>query len=221
MSFGSPPTLWCVLIFAAALDARRADLDHVGVGRALADEVDLAELVGLRLEDADEGLADALALRLRVGHLGEVARGSGRWHRRAARFIAMCSRKVSTTRSGSPWRSRPLSTKMQVELVADGAVHERGRDRRIDAARERADDLAVADALADAAIDSSMKFAAVQSPRQPRRRRGSCGSAARPGACGRPPGGTGIREVARVVRHRRRRATFRTARWSGIPAGAR
>ena len=46
--------------------ARRA-LDDVGVGRALRDEVDLADLVGLRLEDADERLADDAALLLRVG----------------------------------------------------------------------------------------------------------------------------------------------------------
>ena len=35
------------------------------------------------------------------------------------------------------------------ELVADGAVHEQRRHRRVDAARERADDLVVADLLAD------------------------------------------------------------------------
>ena len=65
MSAGSPPTLWCDLIFAAT-PVVAARLDHVGVERALDEEPRrLAELARLLLEDADELLADDLALRPR------------------------------------------------------------------------------------------------------------------------------------------------------------
>ena len=55
--------------------------------------------------------------------------------------------KVSTTCSGSSWRSRPLSTKMQVSRSPIGAVDERRGDGGVDAAGEGADHAAVADLL--------------------------------------------------------------------------
>ena len=45
----------------------------------------------------------------------------------------------------SSLRSRPLSTRMQDELRADGPVEQRRHDRRIDAARQSADHAVVAD----------------------------------------------------------------------------
>ena len=75
-SAGSPPTLWWVLIFWAAFVSDVADLDDVRVERALGQEVDPAELGRLLLEDADELVADDLALLLGVldaGQPGEEA----------------------------------------------------------------------------------------------------------------------------------------------------
>jgi hypothetical protein len=56
---GSPPTLWCVLIFAARA---RAALNHIGVQRALRQVAALPNRVGMLLEYAHELLADDLAL---------------------------------------------------------------------------------------------------------------------------------------------------------------
>ena len=47
-------------------------LDHVGVERALGEEIGAADLVRLVLEHVDEGLADELALGLGVGEPGEA-----------------------------------------------------------------------------------------------------------------------------------------------------
>ena len=58
--------MWCVLIFAVV--PLPVALDDVRVGRSLHDVVDLADLVGLGLEDANERFADDAALLLRVGH---------------------------------------------------------------------------------------------------------------------------------------------------------
>ena len=48
-------------------------LDHVGIERALGEEVGAADLLRLGLEHVDEGLADELALGLGVGEPGEPA----------------------------------------------------------------------------------------------------------------------------------------------------
>jgi hypothetical protein len=45
----------------------RDALDHVGIERALGEEIGAAELLGLFLEHVDEQLADGLALDLRIG----------------------------------------------------------------------------------------------------------------------------------------------------------
>ena len=50
---------------------RRHALDHVGIERALRQEIDLADLLGLGLEHIDEQLADHLALLLGIGDAGK------------------------------------------------------------------------------------------------------------------------------------------------------
>src|SRR4029450_4185251 len=45
---------------------RRNALDHVGIERALGKKIDMADLLGLRLEHIDEQLADHLALHLGI-----------------------------------------------------------------------------------------------------------------------------------------------------------
>ena len=54
-----------------------------------------------------------------------------------------------------------------VELIADGAVNERSRDRRVDAPGEAENDVVVAYRSRMAAVFSSMNDAGVQSPWQP------------------------------------------------------
>ena len=78
MSSGSPPTLWCDLIVAAWPPWPAAGLDHVGVERALHEEAGVLDAAGGVLEDADEQLADRLALVLGVDDALELARRSGR-----------------------------------------------------------------------------------------------------------------------------------------------
>ena len=110
-----------------AVPAAAAGLDDVGVERALHEELDLSALLaGLAddlarglLEHADELASDDLALLLRVGDPGERVeepvggvddlRAGRRWRRRSRARPARAS----------PLRSRPWSTKTQVQLVAD------------------------------------------------------------------------------------------------------
>ena len=71
MSSGSPPTLWWLLITAAVPSVPPLSID-VGVERALHEELGVGQAAGVLLEDADEQLADRLALRLRFGDAGEA-----------------------------------------------------------------------------------------------------------------------------------------------------
>ena len=86
---------------------RRHALDHVGIERALRQEIDRADLLGLRLEHIDEQLADHLALHLGVGDAGErVEEARGRIDR-DQRDVVMAPRNSSTTSCASFCRSRP------------------------------------------------------------------------------------------------------------------
>ena len=53
-------------------------LDHVGIERALGEEIGAADLLRLGLEHVDEGLADELALGLGVGDAGKAAEEQSR-----------------------------------------------------------------------------------------------------------------------------------------------
>ena len=55
----------------------RHALDHVGIERALGQEVGAADLLRLRLEHVDEQPADGLALGLRVATRRRARRGTG------------------------------------------------------------------------------------------------------------------------------------------------
>ncbi len=87
------------------------------------------------------------------------------------------------------------------ELVADRLVDQHGRDRRIDAARQAADHAGgCRPGRGCAAIASSRKAAMVQSGFTPAiRDAGSCRSAGRRRACGRPRGGTSDRRSVALV----------------------
>ena len=151
-SAGSPPTLWWVLIFWAALVSDVADLDDVRVERALGQEVDPAELGRLLLEDPDELVADDLALLLRVLDAGQAGEEP---------FARIDHHEVhpEVALEGHAQQLRLLLAHQAVvdvdagQPVADRAMDERGRDRRVDAARERADDEPVRAGLARVAVD--------------------------------------------------------------------
>ena len=123
--------------------------------------------------------------------------------------------------------------------VADGAVNQHRRDRRIDAARQAAHDLAVADLRAGcASVASSMNEAIVQSPRAAADAVGEVAAGSRRrDRCARPRDGTAARRAprsgasiaaigavalvaatAKPGRHRRRRrrrgSPRRAARWN-------
>ena len=135
-SAGSPPTLWWLLILWAAFVSDVVDLDDVGIERALGQEVDRAALRqrrGLLLEDPDELVADDLALLLRVLDPGQAAQEplarvdhlephpEVRLERRAQQLrLALAHQAVVDVDARQP--------------VADRAMHERRRDRRVDAA---------------------------------------------------------------------------------------
>ena len=129
--------------------ALAAGLDHVGVERALDQEPRALELAGLVLEDADELVADDLAL--------------------ASRARSTPARRSRNRSSASTWTSfTPELVAERVydllglvlahqavvhedarELVADRAVDQRRGGRRVDAAGEAADHLRVAHLGAD------------------------------------------------------------------------
>ena len=130
MSSGRPPTLWWLLILAASLRAR---LDDVGVERALHEEARVLDAARGLLEDADEQLADRLALLLGVGDAGEaleVALGGAHVDQldalvaleRLDDLVAL----ALAHEAGVDEHAR--------ELGADRLVHQRGRHRGVDAA---------------------------------------------------------------------------------------
>ena len=100
------------------LDRRRAGaaagLDDVGVQRALDEELRVAELDRLLLEDADELGADDLALGLGLADAGELVQEAVLGVDGHERDPCSCSRKAVMTWSPSFLRIRPWSTKMHV-----------------------------------------------------------------------------------------------------------
>ena len=104
---------------------------------------------GLLLEDADELLADDLALRLRVGRRRRAGSGTAPRARTCTSGTWKWPPKVSTTCSASFARMQPVVDEDARELVADRLVDEQRGDGRVDAAREAADDALRADLRAD------------------------------------------------------------------------
>ena len=136
MSSGRPPTLWCDLIVALSPPP-----DSTMSGYSVPCTRKRASLTGPRatfLEHADERLADDLALGLRVGDVGErVEEAVGRLH------VDEVDRELAPERLlhllGFAEAQQAGVDEHARELVADGLVHERGRDRGVDAARQAAD----------------------------------------------------------------------------------
>ena len=136
------------------------ELDHIRVERSLRQEVDLAETRRLLLEHPDEGRTDATALLLGIDDPGECVEELvggvdmdepdmplGGHHIDHAVTLATPEQPVVDEDAG--------------QLITDCAVHQCGRDRGVDAATERADDLAVADLPAqrlDGRLDEQLRL---------------------------------------------------------------
>ena len=100
------------------------------------------------LEGADELGADDLALGFGVGDAGELGEELlGRVDGDEA--DAGGGDVVALHLLALALAQQPVVDEHARELVADGAVHERGRDRGVDTARQTAEHVVVADALAD------------------------------------------------------------------------
>ncbi len=136
-----------------ALDHRRLAnhrhrLDDIGIERALAEEVDLAELVRLDLEHVDEGVADDLALGFRIDDAGQpiekqVGRiGEDQWQVQPLEPLADLGGFVEAQHA--------VVDEDAGEAVADRLGNQQRRHGRVDAAAQAAHDAAVADLFADA-----------------------------------------------------------------------
>ena len=104
---------------------------------------------GLALEDPHELLADDLALALGVGHALQRRKellGRVHGHERDAEMLAEGRDHLL----GLAQPQQPVIHEHAGQLVADRAVDQQRRHGRVDAAGERADDLAAADLGADA-----------------------------------------------------------------------
>ena len=123
-------------------------LDDVGVQGPLAQEGKVAELAGLVLEHPDEEVADALALLLRVLHpFQDVKEPPGCVH--VAEPRAETLSHDSGHGFGLTLAQEPVVDEDAHQPVTDGAVHQGGRDRRVDAAAQAAQHAAIAHLLAD------------------------------------------------------------------------
>ena len=183
---------------------------------------DVAELARLVLEDADELLADDLALLLGLGRRRRAGRGtapaastwtSGTWK---------WPPNVSTTCSASFSRSRPWSTKTHVSWSPTALWTSSAATAESTPPESAQSTRSVPTCGADA-LDLLLDHGGRRPRRAARRRRRRGSSSGPPGraACARPRGGTGRRR-ARARRPRTRRsASTRTTATTRAPVGRR
>ena len=179
----------------------RGRLDDVRVERPLGQEVDPAELGRLLLEDADELVADDPALLLGVLDAGEPGEEplAGIDHDQVHPEVPL---------EGDAQQLRFLLAHQSVidvdagEPIADGPVDERGGHRRVDAARQGADDEAVRAGLRGVPVDPL----ADPGDRRVDEVRGRPGSA----RCRRCP-------VTKLRRTSRPRGVWTTSGWNWMP----
>ena len=126
-----------------------ARLDDVGVQRALDEELRVADLGRLLLEDADELGADDLALGLGLGDAGAAFQEAVLGVDGDERDLVLVAEGLDDLLA-LVLSHQPVVDEDAGELVADGLVDEQRRDRGVDAAAEAADDLRVADLRPDA-----------------------------------------------------------------------
>ena len=132
-----------------ALDDRgaaEAGLDHVGIDRALREEIDRADLFRLFLEHADELLADDLALALGIGHAGELFKEAALGVHADKVDVPLIECRLDLVALIEAHET--MIDKNAGELRADGLGEQRRHDRRIHAAGERQQHAAGADLFA-------------------------------------------------------------------------
>ena len=116
----------------------RDRLNHVRVQRPLRQEIDLAQLRRFRLEHVDERGADDFALRLRIDDASQTVE-------KQRRCIDKHDRQVQSLEPFTDLARFVQSQQAVVDenarqLVGNGAMENQRRDRRVDAAAQRADD---------------------------------------------------------------------------------
>ena len=133
MSSGRPPTLWCDLMLALSVPP---DSTTSGYSVPCTRNSRVAEIPRGFFEHADEQLADDLALALGVDHVVERAEEAvARLHVHEVDLELAPERVLDLV--GLVAAQQPGVDEHARELVADRLVHERGRDRGVDPARER------------------------------------------------------------------------------------
>ena len=85
----------------------RHALDHVGIERALRQEIDLADLLGFALEHLDEQPADGLALLLGIGDAGKRGEEARAGIDRDQRDVVMAAEQLDDLAAPRSARSRP------------------------------------------------------------------------------------------------------------------
>ena len=125
----------------------RAGFNHVGIDRTLSQIVDRADLLALFLKDADELLADDLALRLRIGDVLQA-------RKEALLGVDTHEVDIPVFKRGLDFVALVLAQQTVIdkdarELAADGLGQQRRRNRGVHAAGKRQQHLAVADLGAD------------------------------------------------------------------------
>ena len=129
MRSGRPPTLWCALDRHRRAAGERHALDHVGIERALRQELGAADLLRLRLEHVDEQPADGLALGLGVGDAGERLEEQVRGVGMDQRDVVVVAEQRARPRSASSCAQQAVVDEHAGELVADRLVDQHRRDR--------------------------------------------------------------------------------------------
>ena len=111
-----------------------AGLDHIGVQRALYQVGGVVYVLRYLLEDADEGLADDLPFLLRIGDAGKTFEEAVlRLDVHQVHVEGAAERLFHLRRFAFP--EQTMVDKHAHQLVANGAVYQRGSNRRVDAAR--------------------------------------------------------------------------------------
>ena len=130
----------------AAADADA--FDHVGIQRALGEEFGAADLVAFGVEHIDEGGADDLALLFGIADAGKAAQehlpGIGMDQRDVVMVAEQADDFIGLAAAHQAGIHEDAG-----QLVADRFMDQDGGHRRIHAARQAADHLALADLLAD------------------------------------------------------------------------
>ena len=99
--------MWCDLIVTRRAAGEADAFDHVGIERALRQEIGAAELRRFLVEHVDEGGADDLALLLGIGDAGELAEEQSRRVAMHERDVVMVAEQRHDLAPPRPARSRP------------------------------------------------------------------------------------------------------------------